>query len=117
MNLYNLSEALPYELYSETLGDCPLVGYYSMAWLMVNPLVARLMPDCPAKFKLQEKKDSEEKEVTPEQLKNVYFVTQQNISEVMSLLNALFCSIIGTYVLLQSPYQWDVESEKMSNES
>jgi hypothetical protein len=91
MNLYNLSEALPYELYSETLGDWPLVGYYSMAWLMVYPLVARLMPDCPAKLKLQEKKDSEEKEVTPEQVRNAYFVTQQNISEVMSLLNALFC--------------------------
>jgi hypothetical protein len=70
------------------------------------------MPGCPSKLNLQEKKDSQEKEVTPEQLRNAYFGTQQNISEVMSLLNALFCSIIGTYVLLQSPYQWDVESEK-----
>jgi hypothetical protein len=57
-------------------------------------LVARRMPDCPAKLKLQVKKDSEEKEVTLEQVRNAYFVTQQNISEVMSLLNALFCSII-----------------------
>jgi hypothetical protein len=56
INLYKPFEAMPYELYSETLGDCPLVGYYSMAWLMVYPFVARPMPDCPAKLKLQEKK-------------------------------------------------------------
>jgi hypothetical protein len=103
---------MPYELYSETLGDWPLVGYYSMAWLTVYPLLARLMPDCPAKLKVQEEKQSSEEVASPEQVRNAHLISQQNIQEVMALLNALFCTIVGAYVLLQSPYQWDVESEK-----
>jgi hypothetical protein len=61
---------MPYELYSETLGDWPLVAYYSMAWLMVFPLIERLMPDCPAKLRVIEKKDPEEKPITQEEIKD-----------------------------------------------
>jgi hypothetical protein len=50
---------MPYELYSQTLGDWPLVAYYSMAWVMVYPLIERLMPDWPAKLRMQKKYDPE----------------------------------------------------------
>jgi hypothetical protein len=103
---------MPYELFSETLGDWPLVAYYSMAWLMVFPLIERLMPDCPAILRVKEKKDPEEKPITQEEIKDAYLREKSNLVQVMSLINALFCTFAGTYMLLQGPFEWDVESEK-----
>jgi hypothetical protein len=103
---------MPYELYSETFGDWPLVAYYSMAWLMVYPLIERLMPDCPVKLRVQEKKGSEDKVATPAEVRVAYLQEKSNLVQVMSLLNALFCTFMGTYTIFQTPYEWDAESLK-----
>lgn len=98
---------MSYELYSETLGDWPLVGYYALAWLSFYPLIEKIMPLCPSKLKL---KDDSQPPATLEDLRTAWEQSKENLKETMAMLNALYCVLVGGYVLLQTPWVWDNES-------